>query len=92
MARQFWFVFAEELNPLEEWDNPGQNTIAATRNTPRYGVFFRKDRAEQFARKLSSMHPGIEVQIAEAKQGFHSPLPTKITQKVWNEQGEYILP
>ena len=92
MARKFWFVFCENIIPTYEGDDPGAMLMDTTVRQPKYGIFFRKDRADQYAKKLSGMHPGVEVQVAEAMYGFHSPAPVKITQKVWNAEGEYVLP
>ena len=89
MARRFWVVLADDRVRFNEEPERGRLTLV---NTDNFGVFYTKERAVEYARTLSTRNPGIEVQVAESAWGYHAPPPQKITQKIWNQDGEYVLP
>ena len=89
MTRRFWVVMPDEL-PLNEMREHGRY-IPYEILQQNFGIFFSKASADAFAKVVSARCPGIEVQIAEATNGYYSPQPTKITMKVWNNDGEYIV-
>ena len=90
MARKFWVVMPDEGIPLNEMHERGRY-IPYENLQQNFGIFFNKQSAEAFAETVSTRMPGIEIQIAEATNGFYAPPPQKIIQKQWTADGEYIV-
>lgn len=86
MSRKFWVVLSPDTAQYREETDRGRLTTT----NDNYGIFFNEQHARAYAVKLSKQNPGFEIQIAEAKNGFHSPPPQSITEKVWQTNGEYI--
>lgn len=89
--KKYWFVICKKDNEMyqtEDRNNPGR-FVMDDRQT-KYGIFFEKKYADNFAKNLSKENAGYDVHILETVEGVFAPPPKETIFKKWNENGEYV--
>lgn len=91
MARKSWCVYIDNSSLMRECTYYRGRYLNRMQDD-RYkqlSLFYDKGYAEQYARDISALHPGIDVYIYESVFGFVAK-PTSPAKKVWDKDGNYL--
>lgn len=94
MARELYVVFADIPDVLQ-WSDRTEGKMdlspkGEALNKQIFGVFPRKEEAEEYAKNTAMQFPGFEIYLLEVNQGFFNQPSPKIINKIW-KNGEYLV-